>query len=469
MKLYTILILICIGSVCATAQMTMPTYLYPDANTLGRYFPKVTRAPDGTLVLAYANKNHSMAHFYVALSTDGGMTWSAERKFMDSPFGVITLQRQTYAVMDNKGVLHGLGMNNAGGVMNQYYTRSEDRGVTWTTPIKTKSASDMRHQDFGSIAVDSSGTIYISYISNNTNTADEYTHDYLVRSTTNGATWLPEIRVDNFPVGGSCECCTQNIEVGPTGEVAVAFRSNINDRRDIHVARSNDGGSTFSTPVNIQSAMWMIGGCPATGPALKYDRTGMLHISWRDARNQAEPGTGFYAALPAGSTMTPVNINLTKGFSEDAEYPVVAVSEDGRGIAVTWENSMGVYIATSRDGGVTFEKDTLQANMNAYPNVNPVWTGSGPFTVWQTPRGNVSDIAFKTSAVTSAVDDTSNESLSEVNAGDILERRAYDGMGRLLASSTTNFDVETLIANPPNVYYIVDVLRTGVVSTVVFR
>ncbi|MDZ4746741.1 MAG: sialidase family protein [bacterium] len=469
MKLITLLILICIATVCATAQMTMPTYLYPVTNTLGRHFPKITRAPDGTLVLSYATKDHSMALFYVTLSTDGGTTWSAERRFMDSPFGVITLQRQTYAIMDNKGVLHGLGMSNIGGVMNQFYTRSEDRGLTWTPPIKAKSASDMRHQDFGSIAVDSSGTIYISYISNNTNTADQNTHDFVVRSTTNGTTWLPEVRVDNFPVGGSCECCTQNIEVGPNGEVAIAFRSNLNNRRDIHVARSNDGGNTFSTPVNIQSAMWMIGGCPATGPALKYDRTGMLHVSWRDARSQSEPGTCFYAALPAGSTMTPVNINLSKGFSEDAEYPVVAVSEDGQGIAVTWENPMGVYIATSRDGGVTFEKDTLQANMNAYPNVNPVWTESGPFAVWQTSRGTTTDIAFETSAVTSGVDDTNNEFLEAANAGEILERRIYDVMGRLLASSGTNFDIGTLLPNPPALYYIVDLSRSSRVSRGTFR
>lgn len=469
MKHITLLLLMFIVSVCVNAQMTMPTYLYPDANTLGRHFPKITRAPDGTLVLSYATKNHSMAHFYVTLSTDGGTTWSPERKFMDTQFSIITLQRQTYAVMDNKGVLHGIGMANVGGVFSQYYTRSEDRGVTWTSPIKAKSASDMRNQDFGSIAVDSSGTIYISYISTNTNTADQYTHDFLVRSTTNGATWLPEVRVDNFPVGGSCECCTQNIEVGPNGEVAVAFRSNLNNRRDIHAARSNDGGKTFATPVLIQSGVWMIGGCPATGPALKYDRTGKLHMSWRDARNTNEPGTGFYAALAAGSTMTPENINLTKGFSEDAEYPVVAVSEDGRGIAVTWQNPMGVYIATSRDGGVTFEKDTLQANMNAYPNVNPVWTGSGPFAVWQTMRGTITDIAFETGAVTSGVDGTNNESFEPTYAGEILERRIYDGMGRLLAMSSTTFDVETLLSYRPHVYFIVDVSRSGVASRVMFR
>ncbi len=451
MKLTLLVVLSLCLCLDASAQMAMPKYLFPTATAAGRQFPKVTRAPDGTLVLAFAVKSGNAARFRCALSTDGGVSWSGDHFFMEAPYGGMILQRQPYVIMDNKRVLHAVGQAPSSmGMYATFYAQSVDLGATWTSPKEIK-PTDMRHMDFSSIAVDSSGTIYISYISNSKDASDKFAHDFIIRSTTNGMTWMPEKKVDNFPAGGSCECCTQNIEVGPDGEVAVAFRSNLNNRRDIHVARSSDGGATFTTPVNIQSGMWMIGGCPATGPALKYDNSGTLHISWRDARSSQEPGTCFYAALPRGSTTTPTNINLTQGFSEDAEYPVVAVTPDGQNIAVTWANPEGVYLATSNDGGLTFAKDTIAKGMNAYPNAHVVFTPSGPYSLWQTRRGTVTDIAVNTSATTAVKDNDGGGTPTTV-----FSRTACDLMGRVIHTSNAS-DVHTSNAS--------DVLSVGIPLT----
>lgn len=472
MKATLLVVLALCFYVGTSAQMMMPKYLFPTATAAGRQFPKVTRAPDGTLVLAFAVKSGDAARFRCALSTDGGLTWSGDHFFMQAPYGGMILQRQPYVIMDSKRVLHAVGQfPSSMGMYATHYAQSVDLGATWTTPKEIK-PTDMRHMDFSSIAVDSSGTIYISYISNSKDATDKSAHDFIIRSTTNGMTWTPEVRVDNFAVGGSCECCTQNIEVGPDGEVAVAFRSNINNRRDIHVARSSDGGATFATPVNIQSGMWMIGGCPATGPALKYDLSGTLHISWRDARSSKEPGTCFYAALPRGSTTTPTNINLTTGFSEDAEYPVVAVTPDGQNVAVTWGNPVGVYLATSTDGGTTFTKDTIATGTNAYPNAHVVFTPSGPFTLWQTRRGTVTDIALSTLTTTAVKDSdgdgTPNTAFSRTVC-DLMGRVVYtSNAGDILTSNTSDVQSDGT-AFTSGVYCVIEETSNGVRRRMIVR
>lgn len=454
--LFVLSLFIC---VCASAQMIMPKYLFPNATASGRQFPKVTRAPDGTLVLSFAVRSGDAARFRTALSTDGGMTWSADHFFMEAPYGGLILQRQPYVIMDNKRVLHAVGQTTSSmGMYATFYVRSEDLGATWTTPKEIK-PTDMRHMDFSSIAVDSTGVIYISYISKGKDTSDKFMHDFLARSTTNGVTWMPELRVDRFPVGGSCECCTQNIEVGPDGEIAIAFRSNINNRRDIHLARSTDGGATFATPLLIQSGIWMIGGCPATGPSLKYDQTGKLHLSWRDARNVKEPGTCYYAAVPQGSTTTPVNMNITRNFAEDSEYPVVAVSQDGQNVAITWENPEGVYLARSLDGGTTFMKDTIARGANAYPNSHVVFTANGPYAVWQTRRGAVTDIAVRVNSTTS-VDEQGTSNIDNGSQTGNGERRVYDILGRLLITTTTDRNVEELLPLYQGIYFVIDIPPT---------
>jgi hypothetical protein len=78
-----------------------------------------------------------------------------------------------------------------------------------------------------------------------------------------------------------CFCCKTAVAAGPDGIVYVAWRHIYpTNLRDIAVARSADGGKTFSTPVRVSEDGWQIAGCPDDGPALAVDESGTLHVVW---------------------------------------------------------------------------------------------------------------------------------------------------------------------------------------------
>ncbi|GEM_PF-4853779 len=77
-----------------------------------------------------------------------------------------------------------------------------------------------------------------------------------------------------------CECCAPDqiiLEDGRT--VLVAFRNNDDNVREIHVARSGDGGVTFPEETRVDVSGWTLEGCPATGPGLAADGNSLL-CSW---------------------------------------------------------------------------------------------------------------------------------------------------------------------------------------------
>ena len=322
------------------------TPVFSQVAALGRVLPKLTTAPDGRIVLTFAEREGTKAKYFVSVSDNKGITFSTPKQVVLADFGAAILQRQPYVVMDGNGVMHVLVEKMiVGGGNALHHQSSTDLGATWSMPVRISAEPPARPQDFATIAIDKQNNLYVSFISVLATMPDSYTHIFLVRSTDGGLTWSKEERVDRFTLGGCCECCNQNVIIANNGDVVVAFRSNIANRRDVHIARSTNNGVTFSTPVLIQSESWMIGGCPGTGPSIACDSRSTLHITWRDARNASSPGSCFYAALPSGSMNTPMNMLINSPIGADGEYPIVATSTSGDSVGIVWHGTNGVFFA----------------------------------------------------------------------------------------------------------------------------
>jgi hypothetical protein len=187
-------------------------------------------------------------------------------------------------------------------------------------------------QDFCSIAVDSSDNLYVSFLDfrEEQRKTTKYGELRLARSTDGGKTWSSNTKVNMMPdgIGGTCECCKQDIAVSPEGHVYIAFRSNINDRRDIWVARSMDKGDTFEEAILIQSGVWTIQACPVTGPNVTLDRNENLHVVWVDSRDDSAKSNTYYSRLPKDSRQATFNQKLNRP-NESPKWPDVAVWPDG--------------------------------------------------------------------------------------------------------------------------------------------
>ncbi|MCU0341692.1 MAG: glycoside hydrolase, partial [Spirosomaceae bacterium] len=105
--------------------------LFPEPSPNGRHVPKLTTAPNGTLVLTYAERRGQQAHYMVSVSENNGLSFSTPMPVDTAPFGAAILQRQPYVVMDASGTMHVLVEVEIGaGERGLAHKRSTDRGVT---------------------------------------------------------------------------------------------------------------------------------------------------------------------------------------------------------------------------------------------------------------------------------------------------------------------------------------------------
>lgn len=120
----------------------------------------------------------------------------------------------------------------------------------------------------------------------------------VARSTDGGRTFEPGVVVAR----DVCPCCRTSLAVAPDGAVLVAWRRVFDgDVRDIVVARSTDGGRTFSAPARVHDDGWVIPGCPHAGPSLAVDRDGRVHAAWYTGSQERQ---GVHVAVSADGGTT---------------------------------------------------------------------------------------------------------------------------------------------------------------------
>ncbi|MCK5291409.1 MAG: hypothetical protein KAR39_05295 [Thermoplasmata archaeon] len=164
-----------------------------------------------------------------------------------------------------------------------------------------------------------------------------------------------------------------SIEVDAWGRIYIAWAefNNSATTREILVARSDNGGSSFQSPVKVSDNIsW------AELPKISVSRDGEVHVVWVDWRNDADgkwmPGGGidgvddtdiYYAnSTDGGKTFSPnLRVNDDNGTAFQFLSPnggSVDVDESDI-IHIVWADlrngTNSVYYSRSTDGGISFE------------------------------------------------------------------------------------------------------------------
>lgn len=319
------------------------TRVNPDPSGTSERTPIMQLGRDGGIYIAYL-KGDADGDIYFTRSADKGSTFMTPVRVTMSGKINANFQRTAQFVLDTKDNIHMVWMENR--IHNQpdvWYVRSTNKGMTWTTPISIIDGDDSTKymQDFCSIAVDSSDNLYVSFLDfrEERRKTSMFAQLYLSRSTNGGDSWSVNTKTNVMPagIGGTCECCKQDIAVSPEGNVYIAFRSNINNRRDIWVARSMDKGNTFEEIILIQNGVWTIEACPVSGPNIALDAKEDLHVVWADARDDsAGKVNAYYSRLPKNSRQATPNQRLNRP-SESPKWPDVTVSPDGSRVIAVYQ------------------------------------------------------------------------------------------------------------------------------------
>ncbi|HEY6170922.1 MAG TPA: exo-alpha-sialidase [Candidatus Kapabacteria bacterium] len=335
--------LICIAPALVVAQAFYGiTRVNPDAAGTSERSPILQLGRDSGIYIAYI-KGNSNGDIYFTHSSDNGANFMTPTRVTMTGGVNANFQRTAQFVLDTKDNIHMVWMEDR--VNDQpdiWYSHSTNKGMTWSMPMCVVDADDSSKymQDFCSIAVDSSDNLYVSFLDfrEEQRKTTMYGELRLTRSNDGGKTWSANTKVNVIPngIGGTCECCKQDIAVSPEGHVYIGFRSNINNKRDIWVARSMDKGDTFEEAIQIQSGVWTIQACPVSGPNVTLDGKEDLHIVWCDSRDDSAKSNAYYSRLPKDSRQATPNQKLNRA-NESPKWPDVATTPDGSRVQATYQ------------------------------------------------------------------------------------------------------------------------------------
>jgi hypothetical protein len=229
------------------------------------------------------------------------------------------------------------------------FTRSDDGGAHWSSPVSVTDASTFGSYNFHSLHVSRDGTVYVAWLDGR----DGKSAAYMTRSTDGGRTWQPNVRIAS---GEACPCCRTAIATGTDGTVYAAWRQVFaGSVRDIVVARSTDHGATWSEPVKVHEDAWKIDACPHAGPAVQVDAQNRVHVAWWTGK----PGAAgvFYARSSDHGRSFEAPVTMKKADASMPSHVQLALGDSGR-VLVAWDDGTRrtprVLLRVSRDGGQHF-------------------------------------------------------------------------------------------------------------------
>lgn len=180
---------------------------------------------------------------YVAASTDYGATFSNPVRVNDSPAGTVDCDEPELDTVN--GTAYLVWIDKRSGNDRVYFSRTTDGGVTWSTDKRLDRSGTLANT--GAPSMDAEGSnVHIAWIDdrNNLGVADEV---FYVSSADGGVTFTLDRKIGS--AGAGVDADEPRVAVtGVTGAlVYVAWPDNRNGvSNDVFFASSTDGGATFA-------------------------------------------------------------------------------------------------------------------------------------------------------------------------------------------------------------------------------
>lgn len=245
------------------------------------------------------------------------------------------------------------------------FARSEDGGASFSAPInlsrsiggdgKGRINKEIWHNGSLDLAAGADGTVYAAW-------TEYHGPLWLARSTDGGESFSSPRLI----AGGEGGEPTRGpaLALGPDGVVYLAWTTGTDEAADIHLAKSTDGGATFSKPQIIAA-----NDTYSDAPKLAVDGTGMLHLVY--AESEAGPFARYvirYTRSTDGGRTFDAPRDISEpapGDGESSAFPYLDTDAKGN-IYVLWalypdhrKPPRGLGIAVSRDGGRNFTRPAL--------------------------------------------------------------------------------------------------------------
>lgn len=277
-----------------------------DSNFVYATWQRIVSPSERASAKGFENARSFFSAAWFARSTNGGASWEPAREIYRDRGRFTQTIGNIVDVLPNGTLINGFNLiraiSNRQGTrgFNVALIRSPDKGVTWSREIiVNRLLSDevedpdvptqgVRTGDILPIwAVDRSGTatngnIYVVWMDTRFNDPDH--NDILLsRSENGGLTWSAPIEVDRAPDG--VDAFTPYVDVDAQGRVAVTYYDFRNDvaggpqlSTDLWITHSHDGGVTFPTEDRMTAASFDMRTAPDALGYFVGDYTGLAHF-----------------------------------------------------------------------------------------------------------------------------------------------------------------------------------------------
>ena len=368
----------------ADAPFTGNVRVNTDGGLAAQKVPWLAVDGAGRVSIAWQDHRNGDYDVYFARSTDKGRTWTDPNVRINTDVGEAA-QMDPVLVANATGDLFAAWQDYREDPWNAtiYFAGSTDGGASWTDPNVRVVDLGMRGvQRDPSLAADASGTVYAVWHQVNETAGDIY----FAKSTDGGSAWThPNVKVN--PDNVTAVEALPVIAVGPGGVLYVVWGDGRTNQGDLYLAKSVDGGATWTTPPGrIESDPSHPG---QYEPTIAVDRTGNVSVAWGDYRN-GNWDVYFAASTDGGNSWTRPNIMVNPPRPAGQFEPAIALGPDGRLFAAFADerNQPGrpyadIYFTRSTDGGATWAAPDLRVN----DDLGASWQGEA--TIGWDPAGTV--------------------------------------------------------------------------------
>jgi len=272
--------------------------------------------------------------------------------------------------IDADGNINTVWIDNGTGYYAVLFSRSSDGGASFSTPLNVSN-----HTGSGAaapqIGLDPKGNIYIVWSDNSSgNYASFFTH-----STDGGGSFSAPLLISN---PGATSAGGVRIAVDASGNINLVWADNSPGYNAIFFSRSAGGGTSFSSPINISN-----NSLGAGSPGIGLDSQGNIYVVWEGSSTLAGAPSGttqdaFLSVSADGGTTfsTAVNISSDQLPVFVSNPQVVATSMNS--INVLWEteqatgNNLSLHYRPASNGGATLGSISSSSDAGQYDQVAPM-------------------------------------------------------------------------------------------------
>ena len=380
--------------------------------------PEIAVGPDGAVNVIWLDKgltaerpppkprkpgehsHRSATDLYFSRSEDGGKTWRTPTRINDEPGEIWGFSVSKPRIdVGPTGTLHvfypanhksaATGMD----AVSARYRRSTDNGKSFSKPITinlpvTEDRSDVLGEclsatnSFGTMGVAPDGTVITAWqnvmeMRDSSDGAD----GMVAISTDDGRSFGTERAV--LPDNDVCPCCQMTLAFGEE-TVYMGLRIITDAWRDSAIARSTDGGRSFSVDGRLDLAPWELEGCPLKPTELGIDGQRIYAATYTGGEDPA--GLYFTVSNDGGKTFAG-----NHQVHPDAAYSdAPALTVDARGhVRLVWHAKLDgprrLFTSVSVDGGESISTPVeiaTPAGKSAYPETAAATNGT-VYVVWQ--------------------------------------------------------------------------------------